>query len=98
MWYAPTPVCEMISDGRAHDPVGDKAVLNVMIMKMHNRLKSLPVREQKIISYHYGIDDAEIKTSGETAMYFHLSEKYLKIIETKVLETLRVGMDDRMII
>ena len=93
-----TPVCEMISDGRAHDPVGDKAVLNVMIMKMHNRLKSLPVREQKIISYHYGIDDVEFKTPGETAMYFHLSEKYLKIIEKKAFRELRAKLNDGEII
>lgn len=35
---------------------------------------------------------------SETAAYFHLTEKYLKIIEAGALKTLRDGMNDGEII
>lgn len=38
------PIAEKISDGRVHDPVGEEAVLHVMLQKMRNRLILLPDR------------------------------------------------------
>ena len=92
------PVAEKIADGRIHDPVGDEAVLRVMIQKMRNRLVLLPEREQRLLMYRYGIDSLEYKTIAETAAFFHLTEKYLRIIETRALEVLREGMNDGKIL
>ena len=92
------PIAEKISDGRVHDPVGEEAVLHVMLQKMRNRLILLPDRERRLLMYHYGFKVQEFKTIEETAAYFHLSEKYLRIVEKKALETLRAGMNDGKII
>ena len=91
-------VAEEIPDGRIHDPVGDEAVLHVMIQKMHNRLELLPSRERRLLMYRYGIDSLEYKTIEETAAFFHLTEKYLRIIETRTLGKLRDGMNDGKIL
>ena len=50
---------ERITDGRIHDPIGDEAVLHVMIQKMRNRLELLPLRELRLLMYRYGIDYLE---------------------------------------
>ena len=80
------------------DPTGDLAVLHFMLEKLHNRLKLLPARKQRILMYHFGISSLEFKSVTETAAYFHLTEKYLKIIEAGALKTLRDGMNDGKII
>lgn len=92
------PVAEKISDGRIHDPVGDEAVLHVMIQKMRNRLKLLPARERRLLMYRYGIEALEYKSIAETAAFFHLTEKYLQVIETRALKVLRDGMNDGKIV
>ena len=91
-------VAEKIPDGRIHDPVGDEAVLHVMIQKMRNRLELLPPRERRLLIYRYGIGSLEYKTIEETAAFFHLTEKYLRIIETRTLGKLRDGMNDGKIL
>lgn len=48
--------------------------------------------------YHYGIGTIEFKSISETAAYFHLTEKYLRLIEDKALEKLRNGMNDGKIV
>lgn len=92
------PEAEKISDGRILDPVGDEAVLCVMIQKMRNRLELLPARERRLLMYRYGIESLEYKTIEETAAFFHLTEKYLQIIETRALRVLRDGMNDGKIV
>lgn len=92
------PEAEKISDGRILDPVGDEAVLCVMIQKMRNRLELLPARERRLLMYRYGIESLEYKTIEETAAFFHLTEKYLQIIETRALRVLRYGMNDGKIV
>ena len=92
------PEREKISDGRVQDPVGDEAVLRVMIQKMHNRLERLPARQERLLIYHFGIRSLEYKTIAETAAFFHLTEKYMRSIEKKALKTLRDGMNDGRII
>ncbi len=80
------------------DPTGDLAVLHIMLEKLRNRLVLLPAREQRILMYHFGISSLEFKSLSETAAYFHLTEKYLRIIEAGALKTLRDGMNDGKII
>jgi len=92
------PEYERVQDGRVHDLIGDEAVLRVMIQKMHNRLKLLPPRERKIIMYRYGIGSLQEKTVSETAAYFHLTDKHVRIIESRALASLRVGMNDGKVI
>lgn len=91
-------VAEKIQDGRIHDPIGDEAVLRVMIQKMHNRLELLPARERRLLMYRYGIESLEFKSIAETAAFFHLTEKYMRIIETRALGKLREGMNDGKIL
>ncbi|MCR5767180.1 MAG: sigma-70 family RNA polymerase sigma factor [Lachnospiraceae bacterium] len=86
------------TDVQWKDSTGDLAVLHIMLEKLHNRLVLLPAREQRILMYHFGISALEFKSVSETAAYFHLTEKYLKIIETGALKTLRDGMNDGKII
>lgn len=76
------------------DPTGDLAVLHIMLEKLRNRLVLLPAREQRILMYHFGISAPDFKSVSETAAYFHLTEKYLRIIEANALKTLRDGMND----
>ncbi len=92
------PEAEKVRDGKGHDPVGEEAVLRVMIQKMHNRLERLPEREQRLLIYHYGLASLEYKTIAETAAFFHLTEKYLRIIEARTLAKLREGMNDGKIL
>ena len=91
-------VAEKIQDGRIHDPVGDEAVLRVMIQKMHNRLEVLPPRERRLLMYRYGIESLEYKTIAETAAFFHLTENYLRLIEKRALDVLRESMNDGKIL
>ena len=92
------PECERVSAGRVRDPVGDEAVLRVQIQKMYNRLDRLPVREQKILNYRYGLISKEEKSISETAAFFHLSEKHMQNIEENALGKLKDGMNDGKII
>ena len=85
-------------DVQFQDPTGNLAVLHVMLQKMRNRLELLPAREQRLLMYHYGIGTMEFKTISETAAYFHLTEKYLRLIEEKTLGKLRAGMNDGKIV
>ena len=91
-------VAEKVSDSRERDPVGDEAVLRVMIQKMHNRLELLPTREQRLLMYRYGLQSLQFKTIAETAAFFHLTEKHMRIIEDRALRTLREGMNDGRIV
>lgn len=91
-------ISEKIQDGNIHDPVGDEAVLRVMIQKMHNRLELLPPRERRLLMYRYGFDSLKYKTIAETAAFFHLTQKYLRIIEERALSILREGMNDGKIL
>lgn len=92
------PISEKIQDGRIQDPVAEEAVLNVMIEKMRNRLELLPARERRLLMYRYGIESLQYKNISETASFFHLTEKYLKIIEMRTLDKLREGMNDGKIV
>ena len=91
-------VAEKVSDSRERDPVGDEAVLRVMIQKMHNRMEMLPAREQRLLMYRYGLQSLQFKTIAETAAFFHLTEKHMRIIEDRALRKLREGMNDGRII
>ena len=91
-------VAEKVSDSRERDPVGDEAVLRVMIQKMHNRLEMLPAREQRLLMYRYGLQSLQFKTIAETAAFFHLTEKHMRIIEDRAIRKLREGMNDGKII
>lgn len=80
------------------DPTGNLAVLHVMLEKMRNRLEKLPVRERRIIIYHYGIGIAKANTISETAAFFHLSENYMRLIEKNGLAKMREMMNDGKVI
>ncbi len=90
-------VSDIVRHGR-FDPTGNLAVLHVMLEKMNNRLKLLPPRQRRLLAYRYGLGALECKSISETAAYFHLTEKYVKIIEMLSLETLRAGMNDGKIV
>ncbi|MBR1440053.1 MAG: hypothetical protein IJ589_02390, partial [Lachnospiraceae bacterium] len=53
------PEAEKVRDGKGRDPVGEEAVLRVMIQKMRNRLVMLPAREQRLLMYRYGLASLE---------------------------------------
>lgn len=80
------------------DPTGNLAVLHVMLEKMRNRLELLPVRQQRILMYHFGIGLMKANTLSETAAYFHLSEKYMRLIERNGLAEMRKMMNDGKVI
>ena len=92
------PVAEKIPSSRIKDPVGDRAVLNIMIQKMHNRLELLPAREQRLLMYRYGFESMKYKTIAEAAAFFHLTEKHMREIEERSLAKLRAGMNDGKIL
>ncbi|MBR5992714.1 MAG: sigma-70 family RNA polymerase sigma factor [Lachnospiraceae bacterium] len=92
------PEAEKVRDGKGRDPVGEEAVLRVMIQKMRNRLVLLPPRERRLLMYRYGIQSLEYKTIAETAAFFHLTENYLRLIEKRALDVLREGMNDGKIL
>lgn len=91
------PLVDKISDGQK-DPTAKRAVLNVMLEKMRNRLALLPERERRLLAYHYGLGTLTCKTISETAAFFHLTENYMKIIEKGALKKLRDGMNDGKIV
>ena len=91
-------LAEKIKSSDNSDPTGNLAVLHVMLEKMRNRLIDLPVRERRLLSYHFGLGTLECRTIGETAAYFHLTEKYISIIEKGALAKLREGMNDYKIV
>jgi len=80
------------------DPTGSLAVLHVMIEKMRNRLELLPERQRRILAYHYGLGALTAKAISETAAFFHLSEKYMKVIEQQALDSMRTMMNDGKIV
>ena len=92
------PEIEKVDTNRIQDPVGDEAVLRVMIQKMRNRLVMLPAREQRLLMYRYGLASLEFKTIAETAAFFHLTEKHMRLIEERSLAKLRAGMNDGKIL
>lgn len=92
------PEIEKVDTNRIQDPVGDEAVLRVMIQKMRNRLVMLPAREQRLLMHRYDLASLEFKTIAETAAFFHLTEKYMRLIEERSLVKLRAGMNDGKIL
>ena len=80
------------------DPTGSLAVLHVMIEKMRNRLELLPERQRRILAYHYGLGALAAQSISETAAFFHLSEKYLRLIEQQALDKMRTMMNDWKIV
>lgn len=90
-------VADIVRHGR-FDPTGNLAVLHIMLEKMNNRLKLLPPRQRRLLAYRYGLGTLECKSISETAAYFHLTEKYVKIIEQQSLDALRAGMNDGKIV
>ena len=92
------PVCEKVQDGCEHDPVGNLAVLHVMLEKMHNRLQLLSARERRVLAYHYGFQTLKMESIEETAAYFHLTENLIAALEKDALAKLRDGMNDGKII
>ena len=92
------PEAEKVASNRIRDQVGDEAVLRVMIQKMRNRLVMLPAREQRLLMYRYGLASLEFKTIAETAAFFHLTEKHMRLIEERSLAKLRAGMNDGKIV
>ena len=92
------PEAEKVRDGKGRDPVGEEAVLRVMIQKMRNRLVMLPAREQRLLMYRYGLASLKFKTIAETAAFFHLTEKHMRLIEERSLAKLRAGMNDGKIL
>ncbi|MCR5002108.1 MAG: sigma-70 family RNA polymerase sigma factor [Lachnospiraceae bacterium] len=84
--------------GDERDPVGDRAVYNLKIEKLGNRVLDLSPRMQALIIHHYGILTDEFKTYKETADYFHLDQTYAKYMIRNALKELRNGMDDGKII
>jgi len=88
------PEIEKVAVNRIQDPVGDEAVLRVMIQKMRNRLVMLPAREQRLLMYRYGLASMQFQTIAETAAFFHLTEKHMRAIEERSLAKLRAGMND----
>ncbi|MCR4745515.1 MAG: sigma-70 family RNA polymerase sigma factor [Lachnospiraceae bacterium] len=93
-------ISEKIStDSEWHDQTGNLAVLHIMLQKMGNRFKDLlSDREQRLLSYKFGLSALQCKTISETAAYFHLTEKYANAIEATALKKLRKGMNDGKLI
>jgi len=91
-------IADTIRADEEFDPTGKIAVLHVMLEKMRNRLVLLPERQRRLLSYHFGLGTLECKTISETAAYFHLTEKYVRVIETCALKTLKDGMNDYKIV
>ena len=48
--------------------------------------------------YRYGLASLEFKTIAETAAFFHLTEKHMRLIEERSLAKLRTGMNDGKIL
>ena len=80
------------------DPVGDKAVYNLRIEKLGNRILNLTSRTQVLIIYHYGLMTNEFKTYKETADHFHLNKAHAKNMIKKALKELKKGMNDGKIV
>jgi len=91
-------LAEKIKSSDNPDPTGNLAVLHVMLEKMRNRLAELPARERRLLSFHFGLGALDCRTISETAAYFHLTEKYISIIEKGALAKLREGMNDGKIV
>lgn len=84
------PEQEKIPDGDIPDPVGNLVVRRLRSERIWEFFCGLSEREQKILSFRYGlIVFEEEKSIPETAKYFHLSKNYLKSIEKKALGKLR---------
>ncbi len=80
------------------DPTGSLAVLHVMLEKMRNRLELLPERQRRVLAYRYGLGALAAQSISETAAFFHLSEKYLRLIEQQALDQMRTMMNDGKIV
>ena len=58
----------------------------------------LSERERKLLAYHYGLGNNEIRSLPEVAAYFTLTEKYIRTMEKKALAKLKDMMNDGQII
>jgi len=74
------------------------AVRHVMLEKMRNRLTLLPARQRRLLAYRYGLSALTAKSIAETAAFFHLSEKYMRLIERQALDNMRTMMNDGKIV
>lgn len=61
-------------------------------------MELLPEREQRVMMYHLGIGVMKANTISKTAAYFHLSERYMRLIEKNGLAKMREMMNDGKIV
>lgn len=87
------PTIERVRTGE-DDLTGNLATLHVMLEKMRNRFLLLPERQKILLAYRYGIGLLEDNSLEDTAVYFHITEKYAAAIERDALRMLRRGMND----
>lgn len=80
-------------DKDIEDPTAYEGIKNLMIEKMYACIKELPVRQQKIIIYKYGLADNIEKTIQETALNFNLNVNDLEKEEREILAVLRKMME-----
>ena len=58
----------------------------------------LSERERKLLAYHYGLGNYEVKSLPEVATYYTLTEKHIRTMEKKALAKLKDMMNDGKVI
>ena len=52
----------------------------------------------RLLMYRYGLQSLQFRTIAETAAFFNLTEKHMRLIEDRALRKLREGMNDGKIV
>jgi len=83
-----THLSEFIEDGAAVSPA--EAVINVDLKdQTANMLRTLTLREEKVIKMRFGLEDGLEHTLEEVGQYFAVTRERIRQIEAKALRKLR---------
>ncbi|MFC1846059.1 sigma-70 family RNA polymerase sigma factor, partial [Chloroflexota bacterium] len=67
----------------------DEATRAMLKQQLHNVLEELSVREQRVLSLRFGLDDGRSRTLEEVGTEFHVTRERIRQIEAKALRKLR---------
>jgi RNA polymerase sporulation-specific sigma factor len=88
----------LLSDilGTDEDELYDKAIHKEQLKIMYEYVNKLNKREKNIISLRFGLFNTQEMTQKEVAQYLGISQSYISRLEKKIIDKLKVKIEERL--
>ena len=88
----------LLSDilGTNEDELYDKAIHKEQLKMMYEYVNKLSKREKNIITLRFGLFNTKEMTQKEVAEYLGISQSYISRLEKKIIDKLKVKIEERL--